>query len=70
MLSFTQGFVFGIPCSAKENVVTVDFVVYLSTCNRIKPTSIYCASLITTTKMAKWPSPEWRESTRVSSESQ
>lgn len=52
--------------------MTIDFVVYLCTCNRIKPTSIYCAPPITTTKMAKWPSPmcEWRESVRVSSESQ
>lgn len=59
MLSFTQGFAFGIPCSAKENVMTIDFVVYLGTCSRRKPTSIYCASChpppppVTTTKMAQ-----------------
>ena len=72
VLSFTRGFVFGIPCSAKENVMTIDFVVYLGTCNRIKSTSIYCASLITATKMEKWPSPmcEWGESARVNSESE
>lgn len=44
VLAFTQGFVFRIPRSAKGNVMTIDFVVYLGTCNRIKPTSVYCAS--------------------------
>lgn len=47
MLSFTQGFAFESPCSAKESVMSIDFVVYVSTCNRTKPTSIYCAPPIT-----------------------
>lgn len=72
VLSFTWGFAFGIPCSAKENVMAIDFKIYLSTGNRIKPTSIYYASPITTTKMTKWPSPlcKWGESAKVNSESQ
>lgn len=62
MLSFTQGVASGIPCSAKENVMATD-VIYLSTCNKIKPTSflsIYCVPCLppnTTSKsspVCKW----------------
>lgn len=72
VLSFTQGFAFGIPCSAKENVVAIDFVVDLGTRDRIKPTCIYFAPPIAIMKMTRWPSPlcTWRERTKVNSESQ
>lgn len=42
MLSFIQGFAPGMPCSAKENIMATDLVVYLSTCNGLKPVKAYC----------------------------
>lgn len=75
MPSFTQGFAFGIP--RKESVMATDYVVYLSNCNRIKHTNIYCALApkpppITATKRTECFSPmcKWRESAMVNSESQ
>lgn len=47
VLPFTQGFAVGIPCSAKENVMSIGFVVCVGTSNRTMPTSIYCTLPIT-----------------------
>lgn len=47
VLPFTQGFAVGIPCSAKENVMSIGFVVCVGIYNRTTPTSIYCTLPIT-----------------------
>lgn len=70
VLLFIWGFVFGIFCFVKENVMVIDFKIYLSIGNRIKFISIYYVFFIIIIKMIKWFSflCKWGESVKVNFE--
>lgn len=58
VLSFTQGLAFGIPCSAKENVMRIDFVwfVWVLAAEQMLQACIVLPHH-PTTKTTKWSNP-------------